>query len=485
MLFQMLVSPRRICRRFPILSGCCLLVLAARPLVAQPNSETNTVPAMETRRIVLCLDGTWNSTYNEAKRSDGSTVLKPSNVLKLCRAVKPRADNGREQLTYYDIGVGSLAEYPGTANHLLHSADKLLGGGWGAGFEGNIEDALEFLVLNYRPGDTVYIFGFSRGAATARGLTHFLDWTHGLIPTKRDAYYLPGIFRAYILSKGTSTVEAALVDINKDRARDQVPPLELGQFQKVDIQLLGVWDTVMALGSRFRAKGTSTSGVSKSFHVDRQPARCVRHAMQALAIDEVRYDFRPEIWTDHWPDQTLEQRWFAGVHSNIGGGYVDDGLANVAFHWILDGAEAQGLEVDRQFARFYRPFPQDRLYRSESLLYRILDGLRLRFGRGKRQLVGQPATANLTLSPSVIHRLRADPHESKKGGQPGELRFPELKGKPYRPENVLLFLACQPDLDQYLKGLGLDDEHRQLPADVLRRMTELRPRCGQQSAAGR
>lgn len=476
MFFQMLVSSRRICRRFPILSGCCLLVLAAGPLAAQPNPEPNMVPAMETRRIVLCLDGTWNSTYNQAKRSDGHTVIKPSNVLKLCRAVKPRADNGREQLTYYDIGVGSLAEYPGTANRLLYFVDRTLGGGFGAGFEGNIEDALNFVVLNHRAGDKVFIFGFSRGAATARGLTRFLDWTQGLLPTKADAYYLPEIFRAYIRSKSTRTFERVLKDINDERAREKrpLPPLELGQFQKIDIEFLGVWDTVMALGSRFRAKGTSTSEVSKSFHVDRQPAGCVRHARQALAIDEVRYDFRPEIWTDHAADQTLEQRWFAGVHSNVGGGYVDDGLANLAFHWILDGAEAHGLEVDRQFANFYRGFPQDRLYRSESLLYRVLDGLRWRFGRGRRQLVGQPASANLTLAPSVIHRLRADPQ-----------RFPELRGKPYRPENVLLFLACQPDLDQYLQGLGLDDEHRQLPADVLQRMTELRPRCGKQSAAGR
>jgi uncharacterized protein (DUF2235 family) len=68
---------------------------------------------------------------------------------------------------YYDIGVGSLAQYPGTANRLLYLADKALGGAWGAGFEGNIEDALNFLVLNHREGDEVFIFGFSRGAATA------------------------------------------------------------------------------------------------------------------------------------------------------------------------------------------------------------------------------------------------------------------------------------------------------------------------------
>ncbi len=72
------------------------------------------------RRLVLCLDGTWNSAYDEHKRRDGHTVLKPTNVLKACRAVLPIDDAGAMQIAYYDIGVGSLAEYPGAANRLLY-----------------------------------------------------------------------------------------------------------------------------------------------------------------------------------------------------------------------------------------------------------------------------------------------------------------------------------------------------------------------------
>jgi uncharacterized protein (DUF2235 family) len=427
-------------------------------------------PAVAPRRIVLCLDGTWNSAYDEQHRSDGHTVLKPSNVLKLARAVLPRTANGQTgQLTYYDIGIGSLAKYPGTANRLLALADKYMGGIWGAGYEGNIEDALSFLALNHQEGDSVFIFGFSRGAATARGLTRFLDWSGGL-PCKQDAYYLPRIFRAYILKGGTRPFAEVLAEINSERAAERraLPPLQ--PLQAIQVAFLGVWDTVMALGSRFRAVGANTSTVSRSFHVDRQPASCVKRARQALAIDEVRYDFRPEIWSGCRQHQILEQRWFAGVHSNVGGGYVDDGLANLAFHWILEGAAAEGLEIDQKFAAIYRGFAQDRLYRSESLLYRFLDGLRLRFGRGKRKLIDQPAEANLSLDPSVMHRIEADPKERKKDGS---LRFPEI-GKPYRPENVLLFLARQPDLNQYLKDLGLKEEHLELPVDVRQKIDELR-----------
>jgi uncharacterized protein (DUF2235 family) len=426
---------------------------------------------MPAKRWILCLDGTWNSTYARKKRDDGHEVFKPSNVLKLGRAVLPFDEaSGWHQIVYYDVGVGALSKHAGSSNRLLATADKLLGGAFGAGFEANVEDALTFLVNNLGPGDEVFLFGFSRGAATARAVTRFLDWAGGL-PVKGDAYYLPRFFREYVVSHGTRSAEQVRRAIDADRAAERKPLSPLAPFQPVDVAFLGVWDTVMALGSRFRGRGNSTSTASRSFHVGPLPARCVRHARQALAVDEARYDFRPEVWTDQHPGQTLEQRWFAGVHSNVGGGYVDDGLANVAFHWILAEAVALGLAVDGPFANVFWRYPQDRLYRSESLWYRALDGARLRYGRGRRRLSGWPATANLTLSPSVIHRIQADPTERKPNG---DLRFPDLR-TPYRPPNVLRFLAEQPDLDRYLEQLGFADAaSRELPPDVVKKLEELR-----------
>jgi uncharacterized protein (DUF2235 family) len=422
------------------------------------------------RRLVLCLDGTWNSAYQRKRREKGQAVAKPSNVLKLSRAVRPRsAKDEREQIVYYDIGVGGLSHHPGTANWLLFIADKVLGGYAGAGFEGNVEDALTFIVHNYREGDEVFLFGFSRGAATARGVTRFLDWSGGL-PEKNDAYYLPQLFRGFVLSHGKKTCDEVVAEINKQRAQERRPLPPLGFFRKIDVRFLGVWDTVMAIGSRFRARGTSTSPVSRSFYVDRVPARCVRHARQALAIDEARFDFRPEIWTDCGEGQTLQQRWFAGVHSNVGGGYVDDGLANLALHWILDEAIFHGLDVDKQFAAHYRGHPFDRLYRSDPWYYRIADAVRGRFGRGRRSLVEPRPEAHLTLSRSVIHRLRADPAATKANG---ELEHPDLRTL-YRPENLLRFLASQPDLDAYFEQIGLKPKDRQLPPDVEQRIAELR-----------
>jgi len=419
------------------------------------------------RRLVLCLDGTWNSPYDESRRDDGTKVLKPTNTLKLCRAVLPRDEAGRDQIAYYDIGVGSLAEYPGITNRMLHRFDRYLGGAWGAGFEGNVEDALHFLTLNYEAGDEVFIFGFSRGAATARAVTRFIDWAGGL-PQKRDAYFLPVLFREYVLARGAASQrDVAIQSIKDELARGKRDPLL--PFNTVTVRYLGVWDTVMALGGRFKAKGAQTSDRTRYFHAGTSPAACVVHARQALAIDEERFDFRPEIWQDHLPNQILEQRWFAGVHSNVGGGYTDDGLANVAFNWILAGAKLEGLETDREYTKHYNSFLLDRLYSSSSLLYRVLDAVRFRSGRGKRSLLSVPDRGNAVLDPSVVKRIRAKLED---------LQEVDRTARPYRPQNVLQFLACQPDLTAYLASIGIDDlEKKPLPTDVMTRIDQLRPKC--------
>ena len=454
-----------------------MIILFASPshLRAMENPSMPHVP----KRLILCLDGTWASAYDEKKRRDGHTVLKPANPLKMCRAVVPFDETtGRMQVAYYDIGVGALALYPGLSNRLLQRADRILGGGWGAGFEENVENALNFLVLNLEPDDEVFVFGFSRGAATARAVTQFLDWNHGL-PEKEDAYYLPRLFRAYVVSHGAQEMqEQELAAINADRAHEKRPLPPLKPFRPVRVKYLGVWDTVMALGSRFESTGASTSTAGRTFYAGTVPAACVDHARQALAIDEHRFDFRPEIWTGRRPHQTMEQRWFAGVHSNIGGGYIDDGLANIAFRWVLKGATAQGLKVSERFVGFYRPFPKDSLYDSYSTVYRILDFVRGRANAGKRSVIGLPVEANSDLDPSVIERMQSAPGDL----QPGSDDRPPTQ--PYRPENVLVFLASQPDLGAYLDSIGvLDGKKIPLPEDVQQRIAELRSRARSQAGA--
>lgn len=418
------------------------------------------------RNLVICLDGTWNNTYQLKRNSKGEKVAKPSNVLKMFRAAQTRTSSNRDQILYYDIGVGSLTKYPGTSNWLLTKADNWFGGGWGAGFEGNIESALTFILNNYRPGDEVFIFGFSRGAATARGVTTFIDWLGGL-PVKNDAYYLPALFYAFVDARGRGSGKEHLDAINEKRVADELEPL--ADLQKIKVTFLGVWDTVLALGSRFKANKSNTTAAKRSFYINDMPASCVSHARQALAIDEVRYDFRPEIWVGAASTQTLEQRWFSGVHSNVGGGYPDDGLANIAFRWIVAEAEKYGLEVDKDFIKFYRGFAMDKLYKSDTLFYKVFD--RVRGGKGKRSLLGRDMGAQLEIDKSVIHRICADPLSTKKDGN---LRFPDMQRKTYRPKNVIEYLASQPDLDLFLKRIGLDKSKEDLPEDVLKRINQKR-----------
>ncbi|MEO8035410.1 MAG: DUF2235 domain-containing protein [Acidobacteriota bacterium] len=448
--------------------GAVIMTLA-NMLTTSAKADDAPAARRPARRIVLCLDGTWNGTFDETKRRDGESVLKPTNTLKLCRAVVPFDSNGVEQIAYYDTGVGSLSVYPGTANKLLYHSDRILGGAFGAGFEANVEDALHFLTMNYEEGDAVFVFGFSRGAGTARAVTRFLEWNHGL-PKKRDAYYLPILFREYLRVQGAEKdheYENTIAKINSDRVKENPRSKPLGAFVPVAVRYLGVWDTVMALGSRLRSRGVATSAKNRAFFAGDAPASCVTHARQALAIDEARFDFRPEIWTRKLEKQRLEQRWFAGVHSNVGGGYLNDGLANISFRWILNGAEEEGLETDPGYLKFYRPFFRDSLYESSTPFYKVLDLARSTLGRGRRHLAGYLAD----IDPGVIQRMQADPKDLlDKNDQPARV--------PYRPQNVMQFLACVPSLDTFLRSIE-DPEHplKPLPADVLRRIDELRQEC--------
>jgi len=407
------------------------------------------------KHIVICLDGTWQNPYQVKQRDDGTSVLKPSNVLKLARAVLPIDPTDQvPQITYYDVGIGALVKYPGRPNAMLSFADRVLGGGWGAGFESNVEEAFRFLAHNHREGDRIFIFGFSRGAAQARALTHFLDWLGG-VPAKSDAYFGPLFFLHYVRTRGAGRPNEVTTADGRRPDQPLVP---------VTIEFLGVWDTVMALGSRFHAtRRTSTAG--RVFYVADTPAACVRNARQALAIDEERFDFRPEVWRAAGSHQSLEQRWFAGSHSNVGGGYVHDGLANIPFRWLLKEAEASGLAIDRDFVKPYKPYPQAQLYRSTGFVYQALEFVRLRSGKGRRRLTDYPESCKTILDRSVIHRIRSGPEE-----------HPQLDR--YRPENVIKFLADQDDLDGYLAGVGLDPEEVRLPEDVVSTIRALRSEKG-------
>ncbi len=266
--------------------------------------------------IVLCCDGTWNSA-DQAEVNEEPCV---TNVLKIACRLKKHSRDGSPQIVYYDQGVG-------TGNLM----DRIGGGAFGKGLEANIHDVYRFLIANYEPGDAIYIFGFSRGAYTARSIAGMIRRC-GILRRDQVRKY-PQAKYVYRTARKSSDPEA--VQFRKDTAIEPDTP----------IRCVGVWDTVGALGIPLRAFGSKNK---KDFEfLDTSLSSAIRFAFHALAVDELRKPFEPTLWdTAPAPGQTVQQAWFAGVHSDVGGGYPETGLSDHALLWMIESAKTAGLEFD-------------------------------------------------------------------------------------------------------------------------------------------
>jgi uncharacterized protein (DUF2235 family) len=280
------------------------------------------------RRLIICCDGTWN--WPESKRE--------TNVVRMVRSLKPD-DNGVAQIIHYHQGVG-------TGNFL----DRLVGGGAGVGLSASVKACYGFLVDNYREGDEIFLFGFSRGAFVVRALGGVIGEI-GMM-RKAEMASFSEVWNWYCQGK----------DVRDATKEETLGVLAPERCQHVDIECIGVWDTVGALG----IPGTRFCAQTYEFH-DTSLGAHVRHAFQALAIDERRGNFQGAVWVPYDPVrrrrrtrnpqtfsdshdqaehrrhaeqqgdvQVLEQMWFPGVHSNVGGGYPQHGLSDTTFIWMLD-----------------------------------------------------------------------------------------------------------------------------------------------------
>lgn len=304
------------------------------------------------KRIILCADGTWN----EAERKDETTGRpQPTNVLKLARAIAPRSGSGVDQVVYYHEGVGTEG-----------GLDKLTGGAFGSGMAENVRALYRFLVYNYEPGDELFFFGFSRGAFAVRTLAGFMNKV-GLLE-KDDEYYTPEIYNLYQKSTPSDSPKWQHAFRNIRGTRPYPP-----------IKFIGVWDTVGALGAPGALGQLLHRNKYKYHDIGLNPS--IQHAFHALAIDERRKPFAPSLWTkpDGW-NGTLEQVWFAGVHSNVGGSYSPDGLANEALHWMVEKAEDQGLEFDSTYLGHYRPCFNSVLNDSMTIMYKMMGPIKRKLG---------------------------------------------------------------------------------------------------------
>ncbi len=318
------------------------------------------------KRWIICADGTWN----EPEQTDFG-MPSPTNVLKLAVAVSPFDKKGIPQTVCYHAGVGARGGI----------YDRIFGGAFGEGISRNIRDLYLFLVLNYSPGDELFLFGFSRGAYTARSLAGLIR-NSGILKDK----YVEKYQDAYALYRNRT-----------DETHPSAPRSEQFRTQyswpDFNIKFIGVWDTVGSLGIplplQIGRKRLEFHDVELSSHVD--------YAYQALAIDEKRKPFVPCLWKKQETSpvsQVLEQAWFPGVHCNVGGGYADTGLSDCTLDWMWRRAVACGLELDE-------PQPSGKptgvIRDSMMLIYRL-------FGDGTRTIGAKLPISNECISQTTMDR---------------------------------------------------------------------------------
>lgn len=282
------------------------------------------------KRLIVCCDGTW-------QRPDQNWMGEraPTNVVKLAVQVA-KLDGNVPQVVWYDQGVG-------TGNVF----DLLSGGLIGRGLDDNIIEAYRFLVANFVPGDELYFFGFSRGAYTVRSLAGMIRKC-GIVRRDKIESYSQAVALYRDEQKPDSPGPRAFREECSVVGDNPIP-----------IQCIGVWDTVGALGIPLRGLSKLTHG-KYEFH-DTTLSGSVKHAYHALAVDERRDPFSPTLWSPTpKAGQVLEQVWFPGTHSDVGGGIGSRGLPDAPLLWMIQKAREAGLAFDSAVADAY-PLQPDAL----------------------------------------------------------------------------------------------------------------------------
>jgi uncharacterized protein (DUF2235 family) len=294
------------------------------------------------KRISLCFDGTWNTPSYRSEltigRSDANfEKVDPAagvetNVCRLYRSIEsitqpPPGVAGRAQIKWYDPGVGT------------RWYDRVAGGAFGFGLGRNIREGYKFLSDTYDDGDEVFIFGFSRGAYTARSLVGMIR-NCGLLPR--------GTLKEARADDNDLLLEAYRIYQSRGSDPESIPATDFRSNHRsrlIDIRFLGVWDTVGALGIPIESF-EDFNRQQFEFH-DTELSSIVKNAFHAIAVDEHREAYAPTLWAPRQkPEQVVEQRWFVGAHADVGGGYADRRLSDVTLNWMQRKAQGLGLQLD-------------------------------------------------------------------------------------------------------------------------------------------
>lgn len=325
---------------------------------------------------MILFDGTWSKAETQ------------TNVERLWKLIATTDAQGREQIMEYLPGVGVR---PGLGH--------LLGGAFGRGLADSVKQGYQWLAQHRREGDEVWMFGFSRGAYAARSVS-------GLI-------HKCGLLNPDAGGQVTSAmVDAAYAIYEKNTAYDdpQAIAFRAQHSREIGIRFIGVWETVGELGIPDVASWFPYSRGRYRFH-DTELSGNVRNAYQALALDEHRADFMPAKWTSLPTSATpiaVEQRWFVGAHSDVGGGEMADGagrrpdlLPDITLAWMQRKAIDAGLACTKSFIP-----PVDAYTATPNNSYKqFMYGLYKLFKRPYNRVVG--GGVNETIDDSVWQRWNA------------------------------------------------------------------------------
>ncbi len=284
------------------------------------------------KNIVVCCDGTGN------QYGDHNT-----NVVDLYAVLKR---NASDQVAFYDPGVGTFSVHPALTS-IARAFMRMLGLAFGLGITKNILDAYRYIMQTYEEGDRIFIFGFSRGAYTARAVAAMIHKC-GLLHRANENLlpYASQMFR-------------------RERNPKIYKGFKVTFCRPSKVHFLGLWDTVTSVGWVW-------DPVTLPYTTNNPDVAVIRHA---VSIDERRTFFRQNLWGPPEGDQSVKQVWFAGVHSDVGGSYpqVQSGLSKLALEWMIVEAQNSGLRMNTGKVRevLSRPATPD----PEGMIHKSLKGL--------------------------------------------------------------------------------------------------------------
>jgi len=387
-------------------------------------------------RIALFCDGTWSS----------PTLEQPTHVVRLFGNTK----RTNAQHTHYFEGVGASEEAPGIFRRAVM---KIGGGAFGWGLDENIKRAYAALCAQYQPGDEIFVFGFSRGAYTARSLGGMIrkcgivqDPTPARIEEAFRLYRKAGVENhpdALHVQQARRRLSPRFATSQSDLDWRAVTPWKGdGEMHLVTISYMGIWDTVGSLGIPAPLLGpVATLWNSKYRFHDTKLSSMVKSARHALALDERRVFFKPALWDnleasredgglnkgDRSLSRPYQQLWFTGTHSIVGGSAVKArALTGQSLLWIADGAQVAGLDINMEDLLDRAPDPMaDSFTLSQPPLLYMLAGNLLKWRSGP----GHP----IDLHPAAAQRVKG-----RRDYRPRSLRnlWPHLFGEGPAPEAV-------------------------------------------------